>query len=371
MALGSAGPAFAQNPASPPSASAPLERLVTFDYHLARLDWTGGRWQLWAGPIWLKDFGRHEAEAREALRIVRDLRLTQHGTIGTPQAVMEYWLSAGQAPHESVPGMHLTAFEPDSLRVELIHGQWSLRDASRVLFSFGLHEDQAQQALAIVHRYGFNQVGFLGSSVPDMVYFLAGPSRSSQPSLSKLPSLASRTHIATDPTPRPDPAAPVPAGGTSTAALEERIPLDWSQVQIRHEGAEYKLVHGNYTLANFGPHEELAREALATVRYYRFTEHCLVGTPTPSFSYFLTNGQAPHGLRFGIEAVPFRPETLRLQQFGARSVIWDGNRALLDFGTQVEDARLVLQIIQQHRFDHLCRVGPRGSASLTFFVRTR
>src|SRR5690242_18015177 len=108
-----AGAALAQQPAggpqvlpaiSAPTVPAPpvpvqAEKLTTFDYRAADVHWIDGRWQLHAGGVLIKDFGHREQDAREALRILRNLRLTQHGTIGTPRPIMEYWLASGQAPH--------------------------------------------------------------------------------------------------------------------------------------------------------------------------------------------------------------------------------------------------------------------------------
>jgi hypothetical protein len=139
---------------------------------------------------------------------------------------------------------------------------------------------------------------------------------------------------------------------------------------VRRDGQDWKLTFGSYTLANFGADERVARQALAAVRHYRFNQHCLVGRPTPVFSYFLVNGRAPHGLMFGLGAVPFRPEALTVRQVGGSWVIGDAVQTLIDFGDHEEGARQTLQVIQRHRFDHLCRVGPPGAA-LTFLVRAR
>ena len=48
----------------------------------------------------LKDFGRNEREARQAWYLIRELRLNQHATIGTPRPVVEYWLHDGHAPDQ-------------------------------------------------------------------------------------------------------------------------------------------------------------------------------------------------------------------------------------------------------------------------------
>src|SRR5437588_4834894 len=110
----------AQESQQPTAMEAPLENLTRFDYQQADIGWLDGRWQLRAGPVWLKDFGRHEADAREAMRTIHELKLTEFGSIGNPRPLLEYWLSGGQAPANSLLGARTTAFERASLRVEQI-----------------------------------------------------------------------------------------------------------------------------------------------------------------------------------------------------------------------------------------------------------
>ena len=152
----------------PAGTEALVENLTSFDYRQADIQWLDGRWQLRAGPVWLKDFGRQEADAREAMRLIRELKLTEFGSIGSPRPLLEYWLSGGQAPANALTGSRRTSFERDSLRVEQVQGQWCVRDARQALFSFGYREDEARQALAIIRKYGFDQVGYIGRPAPVM-----------------------------------------------------------------------------------------------------------------------------------------------------------------------------------------------------------
>src|SRR4029078_9075255 len=58
-------------------------------------------------------------------------------------------------------------------RVEQVKGVWCLRDECNILFNFGLHKADADQALAVVRRYGFNRIGMVGGETTDpaMRYF--------------------------------------------------------------------------------------------------------------------------------------------------------------------------------------------------------
>jgi hypothetical protein len=270
--------------------------------------------------------------------------------------------------------------------------QWCLRDAAHVLFSFGAHQEEAQRALAIIRHYGFNQLGSIGQTTPSMLVFGADASEVAAAPAPSPVSLTGPDHEAgkalaaqdMPKLPRIDPNKPVPAAQAASTgpannqanpaqavSWEDIVPLDWREVRIQRDGNEWKLMHGNYLLANFGPHESDARQALDVVRYYRFTEHCLMGRPTPSFCYFLVAGQAPHGVRFGANGNSFRPNLLRVQTYGKQFYLAEGNRVLLSFGDRGEEAQQALKIIQEHHFDCLCRIGPPGTAGFTYLVQTR
>src|SRR5207253_424208 len=89
----------------------------------------------------------------------------------------EYWLSEGHAPQVLAGGFRTTPFDLEHLKVERVQAVWCVRDEERVLLTFGPHEDQARLALAVLRRYGFSRVGFVGGGVPSMMYFLTGQSR--------------------------------------------------------------------------------------------------------------------------------------------------------------------------------------------------
>ena len=113
LILPSRGPSAIPAANAPPLPTAPLaataatpEHVTTFDNTLARVDWSPEGWRVVAGGVTLKEFGRRESDARLALRLIRELRLNQHGIIGAPAPLLEYWLSDGMPPRGPANGLH-------------------------------------------------------------------------------------------------------------------------------------------------------------------------------------------------------------------------------------------------------------------------
>jgi hypothetical protein len=416
LAFHLAAPVFAQKSSPAQAVTPPVsERLVNFDPQHVEVTWAQNHWQLVADGQVLKDFGRREIEARVAMRLVHDLHLTQHGVVGAPQPVMEYWLSNGRAPHGLASGLHLTPIDPAQLRVEQVPGQWCVRDNSRMLFGFGLHETDARNALAILRKYGFTQIGFIGEGGPSMLVLL-GPANA-DPSEPNLPHLVhhSPLHEApkspdAKPTPSdanalPSPVIPPLRAATPEArketvnpygwketvevlpvsdkmtkvqrtpppaplALEwiDRTTFDWRQVQLRQEAGQYVVAAGSLVLGRF-TNDHDARLAQSVVQHYRFTEWNHVGRPQPFCAYFLSSGAAPRGQYLGVAAEPLMLDKLHVAQVENRWAILSGETPLIWFGARPEEARVMLDVIQREQFDRLCHIG--DERGLTFFVRSR
>jgi hypothetical protein len=387
------------------------ENLVPFDNRLAEVTWADNGWRIVAGGVTLKEFGRRENEARDALRLIRDLRLNSYASIGSPTPIMEYWLSNGQAPQSIlIPGLRVYPFDPANLRVEEAQGQWCLYDGQRVLFNFGTRADDARQALAVIRKYGFTEVGVVGQANPAMLLFLSRPGEAGVPTLPASHVRGSRATPMQNPSHNPAqanakgkegmntlispalpplrPASKPPQGGwlsrdffgrrpPSGATpglndLSERVPFDWRQAQVRREGNDWVLGVGGYVLANFGPNEQAARVALTATHYYRFTEYCTLGGPQGlHFAYFLSNGQAPRGPMLGLHGESFQPEKLEVKRLDKEWAIVAGKQPLFHFGDKQEEAKEALGVIQRNRFDSIYRIGATEDHGLTFLVRTR
>jgi hypothetical protein len=340
----------------------------SFDYGRLELRRVGDRWQLLQGHALFKDLGTSETDAREALNIIRELRLNEHGTVGSRIPVMEYWLADHQAPRGIVPPQQLVSIDRSTLRAESLHGQWCLRDARQVLFNFGRYEQDARDALAIVQRYSFNRIGYVGFPQPILIYFLDSTEASSTKPSHLTAASAPITAINLWQVRQLSPMSPVPF---DPATGEERVALDWRQVELRRDGSTWKLILAGQCIADFGTNEIDAREALRVFQFYRFNELARVGPSTKPFSYYLVNGQAPHGLRFGVNNLSFHPDRLFVRQIDGQWMICEEQRPIFRGGDTQEEARQVLQAIQRYKFDNLCRIGDAEKGGLKFMVRER
>lgn len=379
-----------------PAGNGQLEKVTQFDHRFAEIRWKDNHWQLVSRDTVVKDFDKRELEAQEALRIIRELRLTERATLGAPLPIMEYWLSDGRAPSASVGlGMHVMSFDPDQMSVAFLNGQWCLRDPRRAYFNFGSRADHAQRALDVIRKHHFNQVGYVGQPVPVMIYFLssekqaeAPPPIPSAPTVRVItptmgPQAASGQHepvaqpsapqLGQSVTPRPmvQQTSASSIHLPAPTASEERIPFDSRFVKVAMEGNQWRVRLGDQLLGSFGDRERDARQAVAIMQHCRFNEIGVIGKPVPTFSYFLTNGKLPRGPIMGLNDVSFRPDQLVVQQIGKNFILTDGKRTLLALGEKAEDAQQVLQTIQRLQCDRLCRVGNPLAGGITFLERTQ
>ena len=417
-------PRIINQPAAMPATPAALEM---FDPRSVQLSWRDRRWLLVHQGQTLKDFGPRVEEARLALRLIQELGLNQRGVIGSPVPHMEYWLVDGHAPG-SLPrgGMHTFPIEPDHVRAEQVQGQWVVRDANRVLFTFGQYADEAREAVAVLQKHHLTQVGFVGQVMPTMVVF-GGNGQSGSPTMAathgasasgrqfaaqKFPRLAKNedgslrvepmkaaqanhapgyeglVQPLVPPLFAPAPVRATPAGETPTlgnlrtvgfhqrphfgkeetapAVQEDRRPFDWRQVQVRQDNGAWKLAAGSLVLTGFAGDLQQAQLALSAIRYYRFNELRRGDGP----AYFLAHGASPRGLMLGLRGTEIQPEKLDVQRRPEGYAVCQGTLAVLQFGERPEPARQALEAIQRMKLDRVCHLGG-DKEGMTILVKTR
>jgi hypothetical protein len=73
----------------------------------------------------------------------------------------------------------------------------------------------------------------------------------------------------------------------------------------------------------------------------------------------------------GLFSEPFHPDALSVRQVHQHFCVAWNNHPILDCGPRPDEARYMLGVIRQFRFDHVCRIGTDDRHSLTFLVRSR
>lgn len=346
----------------PKKPSLPLpypESLVAIDPTTVSVVRTNGTWEMWAGRVLLRDFGASQADAEEGLRIVRGLRPTDWGRIGSPRPLVEYGLTNGKAPNWTLQPKQSSAIDLDTVRAEPIRGAWCVRDDSSILLNFGPGKADAEQAAAVARRYGFNRIAYVGGAEASMaVFYSAQTVDGKRPSdaMATLARLAQEQNLTRT-------AVEVPGVGL----VGDRLQIDVRKLEVRKDRHEWVLAHGAEVLGRFGYSELAARDAMRVVRDARFTEFCRVGNP--GITFFLVNGKPPTRVPYEAQGPRFDPSRILAKEVpGGWAVCEDNGRAILPI-TSREDAELAAGVIRAFRFDRVCRVGSSPKASLTFLAK--
>ena len=359
---------------------------------LARMDVGGlsarrvnGRWAVTHGFVTVRDFGTDEAAATEFVKVLRELRPTDWGTVGTARVVVEYGLTSGAAATPAFTPKTSVAIDPGSLRVESVRGVWVLRDDDNILLNFGTAKGDAEQAVAVIRKYGFNRIGQVGAVGSGVTFLFAQEVPATDKAKPKAPvpgayaelqramqeEQLTRTGIPT--------AAAPPAGGKGPGGVVhsaapadadmvgEKIAIDPKEVELKRDRGDWKLVHGQDVLANFGPSEWSGRDALKLVREQRFTEFCRFNAEV---TFFLVNGQAPTKVPFAVQATRFDRDAVAVKPAsGGRFGVYEGGRQLFACDTQKEAEQLV-KVLRHYGFDTSCQIGLGTKSSLRFLAKT-
>lgn len=352
------GSAAAPVPADPPLPYP--EAKVAFDAGAVTMKRVGGSWQVWVGPRPLKDLGDDEAGARDVVRVFRDLRPTEWAGIGAPRPVVEYGLTNGRPPATAGFPRVVVPIDLRTARVDAIKGVWCLRDDGNVLFNFGPHKADADQALAVVRRYGFNRVGAVGSNVaaPALTYFFVAleADGAQPPPANPLVAAAQVNALART-------GIPVPGMGY----VGEMVKIDPRKAEVRRDGADWVAASGTEILARFGQDNWAARDAVRVVREGRFTEFCKVGG---GLTFYLVDGKAPTRVPLAAQGRRFDPGALKTVAAGPRWVVTENGRHLFDVAT-ADEGEAVVRLVRQYGFDQVCQIGPSARTGMTFLARSR
>lgn len=323
------------------------EDLVTFDPAAVTVRQVDGHWQLRTEAVVLKDFRTNRDAALAAARLIQSLRVNQMGAVPGSNPPFEYWLVAGKPPRLMNAEATILPLVGRAVRAEPAGGTWVVTDGLKGLYSFGNDAAAAHRAAVVCWKYGFNQLGIVGSPQPIMYVPLADPDQTSRERSMPVP-----------------PASPIDVLGDASKyslLLPDNVfagpkqSIDVSRLKIaRRERGEVVLVHDDEVLARFGGSEAEARTALRALQDGRVTELVRVGSG--GFPLFLSDGQAIHGEPLGAVRKSIRPDRLKLQEIRQKWWVVADNRPLVEVGTR-EDAELLARVIQHFELRSLCLIG--------------
>lgn len=340
------------------------ENLLPIDPNTVSLRRGVGTWELWAGRVLLRDFGPNDRDGDEAVRVFRNMRPTDWGRIGSPRVVVEYGLSGGVPPKWLPPARVAIPVDRKTVRAEAVRGAWVVRDDANILLNFGPTRADAEQAVAVVKRYGFNRLGQIGTPAAGLTYLYsvaagpdAAPPEKANPAAALIRAAQEQSLTRTG--------VEVPGVGY----VGEKIAIDPLKLDVKKAQNEWVLVSGTDVLGRFGYSELTARDALRVVKDGRFTDFCRVGNPGVTF--FLVNGQPPKKVPYQCQGVTFDAADIRVRDTGAGAwVVADATGRTIVPAAGREDAELIAGVLRAYKFDQSCRVGSSPKASLMFFAKT-
>jgi hypothetical protein len=352
-------------PAAPPSpAEAARQReaiiknlkedLVTFDPAAVTARAVDGRWQVRTATDVLKDFGADRASAMEAVRLIQDLRVNQVGTVKGSNPPFEYWLADGKPPRVANARAVVLPVSSRSVRPENVGGTWVVTDGSKGLYDFGPDADGAKRAATVYWKYGFNQLGVVGSPQPTMLVPLTDPVQAGREKTAPPPATAALSLL--NDVSRTSLLLP----GNVYAGPKKAIDASRLQV-VRRDRGEVVLVHGDEVLARFGSSEVEARAAMRALQDGQVTEVARIGST--GLHLFLTNGQPIHGSPLGAAKANLRADRVKVQKIRESWWVTEDNRPLIEAGTR-DDAELLIQVIKVYDLHTICTFGRPESGGL-------
>jgi len=347
-----------EEPKAPAVITPQLERFLPLDAGAVNIRSNAEHWLLVAGPHVLANFGKDQAAAEEARLAVRELKPTDWASIGS--AGLHYGLTGGKANALNLSVKQSVPIDLKSVRAAAVRGVWVLKDEANILVNFGLAKHDAEQAAAVIQKYGFNRLGRVGFPNPTFQYLFAEPVdfKATRPNVGG----PSALHQAAAEQALNRTGIPVPGVGF----VGERIVIDPRRIDIRKDGGEYKLVSGNDVLGRFGPSEWSARDALKFIQDSRFTEFCKIGETT----FFLIDGKPPTKVPFNVQGRSFDPKNVKARNLDGRFGVYDGSGRLIFSCTTAEEAEQTAKAIQGFGFDTVCRLGLSDRTSLKFLAKT-
>ncbi|MCU0548982.1 MAG: hypothetical protein MUC48_06505 [Leptolyngbya sp. Prado105] len=122
-----------------------------------------GRWTIVEnGNHLMFNFESDRAKAEQSLRTIKRYGMNKSCFVGRPQPSFQYLLVNNAAPVGAMRGEDCIPFNPATTTVSKINNRWKIVDGSHWMFDFENNRAEAEQSLAVIRKYGFNQSCFVG-----------------------------------------------------------------------------------------------------------------------------------------------------------------------------------------------------------------
>ncbi len=162
-----AAPLFAAAPAL-----AQQEECLKFDFNHLTVVEDMGSYGVADNETWIINVGGSRPEARVALHVMQHYRMDEICYVGGDRSPMMYLLANRDAPNGRIAGEDCIHFDNSRARIMERDSGWALTDGSDPLMALGPTRANAEQALAAIRQYNFNEICFIGRPNPSMIYFL-------------------------------------------------------------------------------------------------------------------------------------------------------------------------------------------------------
>ncbi len=134
-----------------------------------------GRWKVVDGDHWLLDFGTSQANAKKARDVIKFYGVNRICFVGRPsptgKQLMMYFKIGTAAPSGHFAGEDCIPFNPTTLQAQQVGGRWKVTDGGSWLLDFGVSRANAEKAVWLIRKYGFQYQCFVGRPNAPMMYF--------------------------------------------------------------------------------------------------------------------------------------------------------------------------------------------------------
>jgi len=143
--------------------------MVHFDWRQAAVRCEKLDWQVVADGQVLAHFGSREMEARQALRAIETLHLTERCQVGGPAFALTFFLSNGEPARGLFFGGANQLCHAKELALKRLGLRWAIWEYDHPLLTLGKNEQEAQQVLQILQHYKVDHICQIGTTDPPPV----------------------------------------------------------------------------------------------------------------------------------------------------------------------------------------------------------